>query len=92
MHAGFEELMPALAKDLRARKYKIPKWEVIKGVTFIPSLNILISQTRKKPKNLLHLSINQRFFFVKKPVTVQKLNLKSPQHHIEVWVGEYRQK
>ena len=88
---GFEELMPALAKDLRARKYKIPKWEVIKGVTFNPVIKYFDKSDQEEAKRLAAFINQSNDFFRKKPVQIQKLNLKSPQHQIEVWVGEYRQ-
>ena len=43
-------------------------------------------------KKLAELINKSNDFFQKNPVKIQKLNLKSPQRQIEIWVGEYRKK
>lgn len=89
---GYEKLMPPLVKDLKEKKYKVPKWEVVKGVTFNPVIKYFYDADEDKARKLASYINNSDDFFHENPLQVQKLNLKSPLHQMEIWVGEYRQK
>lgn len=89
---GFEKLMPPLVRDLKEKKYKVPKWEVVQKITFSPAIKYFYQEDADEAKKIATLINSSDEFFRKNPVKVQKLNLKSPKHQIEIWVGEYRQK
>lgn len=89
---GFEKLMPAMIKDLKERKYKVPRWEVVEKITFDPVIKYFYQDDADEAKEVAALINKSDPYFQKNPVKVQKLNLKSPQRQIEVWIGEYRRK
>jgi hypothetical protein len=89
---GFEKMMPGMVKDLKERKYKVPKWEIVKDITFDPVIKYFYQADAEEAKKIAALINKSNDFFQKNPVKVQKLNLKSQQRQIEVWIGEYRRK
>jgi hypothetical protein len=89
---GFEKMMPGMVKDLKERKYKVPKWETVKDITFDPVIKYFYQADAEEAKKIAALINKSNDFFQKNPVKVQKLNLKSQQRQIEVWIGEYRRK
>jgi hypothetical protein len=89
---GFERLMPSLVKDLKAKKYKVPKWEIVEKIAFDPAIKYFYEDDADEAKKIAALINSSDDYFRKNPVKVQKLNLKSPKRQIEVWVGEYQRK
>ena len=89
---GFERLMPPLVKDLKAKKYKVPKWEVVEQIAFDPAIKYFYEEDAGEAKKIAALINGSDAFFRKNPARVQKLNLKAPKRQIEIWVGEYQRK
>jgi hypothetical protein len=89
---GFEKMMPKMVQDLKARKYKVPRWETVNDITFDPVIKYFYQDDADEAKEIAALINMSDPYFQKNPVKVQKLNLKSPKRQIEVWVGEYRRK
>jgi len=89
---GFERLMPSLVKDLRAKKYKVPKWEIVEKITFDPAIKYFYEEDADEAKKISALINSSDEFFQKNPVKVQRVNLKAPKRQIEIWVGEYQRK
>jgi hypothetical protein len=89
---GFEKLMPPMIKDLREKKYRVPKWETVQEISFNPVIKYFYDQDLAEAKKIAALVNSSDNFFRKNPLQIQKLNLKSPLHQIEIWVGEYQRK
>ena len=89
---GFEKLMPPMVKDLREKKYKVPKWEIVKEISFNPVIKYFYEQDLAEAKKIAAFVNSSDNFFRQNPVQLQKLNLKSPPRQIEIWVGEYQRK
>jgi len=89
---GFEKLMPPMVKDLKEKKYRVPKWEIVKEITFNPSIKYFYEEDHAEAKKIATYINHSDPFFHDNPVQLQKLNLKSPLHQIEIWVGEYQRK
>jgi hypothetical protein len=89
---GFEKLMPSMVKELKERKYKVPGWEVVEKITFDPVIKYFNDEDAGEAKKLAAFINKSDEYFQKNPVKIQRINLKSPQRQIEIWVGEYRQK
>ena|SRR6186997_1920151 len=88
----FEKLMPAIVKDLRDKKYKVPKWETVREISFNPVIKYFYDEDHDEAKKIAAFVNSSNNFFHHNPVHIQKFNLKSPLHQIEIWVGEYQQK
>ncbi len=89
---GFEKLMPPLVKELKAEKYKVPKWEIVEKIAFDPAIKYFYEEDANEAKKIAGLINKSSEFFQKNPVKLQKVNLKSPKRQIEIWVGEYQRK
>lgn len=89
---GFEKLMPPMIKDLREKRYRVPKWETVKDISFNPVIKYFYAEDLAEAKKIAALVNRSDGFFRGNPVKLQKLNLKSPLHQIEIWVGEYQRK
>ncbi len=89
---GFEKLMPPMVKDLRGKKYRVPKWETVQELSFNPVIKYFYEQDLAEAKKIAAFVNNSDDFFRQNPVKLQKLNLKSPLHQIEIWVGAYQRK
>ena len=89
---GFEKLMPPMVKDLREKKYRVPKWETVKEISFNPAIKYFYEEDLAEAKKIAAFVNRSDDFFRQNPVQLQKLNLKSPRHQIEIWVGEYQRK
>ena len=89
---GFQKLMPPMVKDLREKKYKVPKWETVQEISFNPVIKYFYEQDLAEAKKIAAFVNSSDDFFRQNPVKLQKLNLKSPLHQIEIWVGAYRRK
>jgi hypothetical protein len=89
---GFEKLMPPMVKDLRGKKYRVPKWETVQELSFNPVIKYFYEQDLAEAKKIAAFVNNSDDFFRQNPVKLQKLNLKSPLHQIEIWVGTYQRK
>jgi hypothetical protein len=90
--SGFEKLMPPMIKGLREKKYRVPKWETVNDISFDPVVKYFYAGDHDEAKKIAEFVNSSDNYFHHNPVQLQKVNLKSPLHQIEIWVGQYQRK
>jgi hypothetical protein len=89
---GYEKMSAKATQQLKRNKYTVPGQEKVTTVTFDPVVKYFHEEDEGEARKIARLISNSDPYFDKNPVTLQKLNLKSPMRQLEVWIGEYRQK
>jgi len=89
---GYERITSALSKQLVDKKYIIPGQEVIKGITFNPVVKYFNDDDAEEAKKIAALINSSGDFFSGTPAKVLKLDLKSPENQLEIWIGKFQQK
>jgi len=87
---AYEKLMTDIRDQLKRLEFEVPKWEVISSVTFNSVVRYYHDEDKIEAEKVADLVNKSNAMFSQNPVRVQKVDLKSPLHQIDVWVGKYQ--
>lgn len=89
---GYEKLTESLVSRLKQKKYIVPGIETIQKFSFNPIVKYFYNEDKNEADRIASLINESDDYFKKNPVKIQQLNVKSPSHQIEVWIGQYQAK
>lgn len=87
---GYEKIADMATTALKKGKFEVPGQEQIKTVSFNSVVRYFYDRDKNKAEEVAGAINRTVDYFMEKPVTVQKVDLKSPAGQIEVWIGEYK--
>lgn len=88
----YSDLSNKINKLLESKKLNVERMEPVSGTTFNPTVKYFRKEDEKIADRIADIMNESYASELKQPFAPQLINLKSPPHHVEIWIGHYEKK
>jgi hypothetical protein len=86
-----QKIAEQMAEIFKEKKYDISPVEIIQKFSFNPLIKYFNDDDLEMAQKIAsQINNSNNEFFKKNPVTIQKINVKTTLHQIEIWIGQYK--
>ena len=88
----YKQMVPQIDGLLRNQNFNVVGAEQINGLSFNPSVRYFHDEDKETADRIAGLLNSDNKLSLKTPFRSQRMDLKTPLHQVEVWIGDYRPK